>query len=481
MQPAQSAGQPSVGDQFARQAERQVERGQPRAGAVQRLRELGRPTRSPRSAPAAAARAAASGPRPTRWACRAAVRSRSRRRRARAPAVSAGTAGAGTARFMSGIFAHKAAAGRATAASALEVVSNALQTILPGPLPAPRLTPWSRPRRLPRSRPPPPRPFAPTDSRAIARRRATSTTTTPRQGAPLLEALLADTARPSRLGLPAGAGAGVRGHRPPHARWPSRWPSAARSWALSAGWVRLFDNVHWTHRRRRRRLARAGSACATRARRACAPSAAARRWFALGFTSYAIGQALWDLQIFLAWQPFPAPSDPFYMMMAPCCALGMMGYLRGRVQRIAAAGRGAGHPVAGHRRRRAGAGGLPARARRHERAGAGRDGHVPDAAAGRRLRRPDADRAAARGPRLARLGAHRHAGGARRPVDGVERADAQARAVRRRRRQRDVLGVHAAGRAGGDALARGGGRQPSASTASTKARCACCRWSWWWA
>ena len=67
---------------------------------------------------------------------------------------------------------------------------------------------------------------------------------------------------------------------------------------------------------------------------------AARRWFALGFTSYAIGQAFWDLQIFLAWQPFPAPSDPFYMMMAPCCAIGMMGYLRGRVsasQRLAAA------------------------------------------------------------------------------------------------------------------------------------------------
>ena len=102
--------------------------------------------------------------------------------------------------------------------------------------------------------------------------------------------------------------------------------------------MRLFDNVHWT-------VADIGAAwlCWIGVRDARQKGqraeAVARRWFALGFSSYAIGQAFWDLQIFLAWQPFPAPSDPFYMMMAPCCALGMMGYLRGRVsesQRLAA-------------------------------------------------------------------------------------------------------------------------------------------------
>ena len=160
----------------------------------------------------------------------------------------------------------------------------------------------------------------------------------PAQGAPLLEALMADTARPSRLGLPAGAEpvfeiAGVV------TLAAIALAMVGAQLGLSAPWVRLFDNVHWS-------VADFGAAwlcwIGVRDARQKGQQAeyAARRWFALGFSSYAIGQALWDLQIFLAWQPFPAPSDPFYMMMAPCCALGMMGYLRGRVSeshRLAAA------------------------------------------------------------------------------------------------------------------------------------------------
>ena len=157
------------------------------------------------------------------------------------------------------------------------------------------------------------------------------------EGAPLLEALMADTARPSRLGLPAGAGpvfevAGLI------TLVAIALSIVGAPLGLSPGWVRLFDNTHWT-------VADFGAAWLTwigvrdARQKGLHAEAAARRWFALGFSSYAVGQALWDLQIFLAWQPFPAPSDPFYMMMAPCCALGMMGYLRGRVsesQRLAA-------------------------------------------------------------------------------------------------------------------------------------------------
>ena len=103
--------------------------------------------------------------------------------------------------------------------------------------------------------------------------------------------------------------------------------------------MRLFDNLHWT-------VADLGAAwlcwigvldAKVRGLRA---EFVARRWFAFGFTSYATGQLLWNLQIFLSWQPFPAPSDAFYIMLAPCCAIGMMSYLRGRVsesQRLAAA------------------------------------------------------------------------------------------------------------------------------------------------
>ena len=157
------------------------------------------------------------------------------------------------------------------------------------------------------------------------------------QGAPLLEALLAEPARPSRLGLPAGAGSvfEVAGLITLVAIVLALGGS---HFGVSPSWVRLFDNIHWT-------IADFGAAWLAwigvrdARQKGLRAEAVARRWFALGFSSYAIGQALWDLQIFLAWQPFPAPSDPFYMMMAPCCAIGMMGYLRGRVsasQRLAA-------------------------------------------------------------------------------------------------------------------------------------------------
>jgi signal transduction histidine kinase len=160
----------------------------------------------------------------------------------------------------------------------------------------------------------------------------------PAQGAPLLEALMADTARPSRLGLPAGA-ATVFEIAAAVTLLAIALALGGAQLGLAGPWVSFLDNVHWS-------VADFAAAWLCwigvhdARRNGQQAEYAARRWFALGFTSYAIGQALWDLQIFLAWQPFPAPSDPFYMMMAPCCALGMMGYLRGRVsesQRLAAA------------------------------------------------------------------------------------------------------------------------------------------------
>lgn len=157
------------------------------------------------------------------------------------------------------------------------------------------------------------------------------------EGAPLLEALMAAPPQPSRLGLPAGAGTVVEvaatllaiaivgaigGHHV----------------GLSPSWVRFFDNMHWSVTDVAASwLAWIGVRDARQ--RGLRGELVARRWFAFAFTSYAIGQMLWNLQVFLAWQPFPAPSDPFYMMMAPGCAIGMMSYMRGRVsesQRFAA-------------------------------------------------------------------------------------------------------------------------------------------------
>ena len=179
--------------------------------------------------------------------------------------------------------------------------------------------------------------FAPTD---FARHAATARDfdeDDPGQGAPLLEALMAEPARPSRLGLPGGA-SGVFKVTALLVLLAIAAAIAGARLGLSAPWVRLFDNLHWT-------IADIGASWLAwigvrdAREKGLRAEFLARRWFAVGFTSYAIGQLLWDLQIFLAWQPFPAPSDPFYLMMAPCCALGMMGYLRGRVrdsQRLAA-------------------------------------------------------------------------------------------------------------------------------------------------
>jgi len=63
------------------------------------------------------------------------------------------------------------------------------------------------------------------------------------QGAPLLEALLAETARPSRLGLPAGADAVFEVAGLAMAVAITLAIGGAQL-GLSTPWVRLFDNVH---------------------------------------------------------------------------------------------------------------------------------------------------------------------------------------------------------------------------------------------
>jgi len=148
-------------------------------------------------------------------------------------------------------------------------------------------------------------------------------------GAPLLEALMAAPAQASRLGLPPGAAPVARAAAVLLAIAIAGAIGGARLGAPTA-WVRLFDNAHWT-------IADCAAAwlawLGVRDARArgLRDEFVARRWFAFGFSSYAIGQLFWNLQVFLGWQPFPAPSDPFYMMLSPCCAIGMMSFLRGRV------------------------------------------------------------------------------------------------------------------------------------------------------
>jgi len=50
----------------------------------------------------------------------------------------------------------------------------------------------------------------------------------------------------------------------------------------------------------------------------------AKRWFAWALTGYAIGQVLWDIQVAVGWNPFPGPSDAFYLWLGPLTGVGCM-------------------------------------------------------------------------------------------------------------------------------------------------------------
>src|SRR5262245_31520328 len=76
--------------------------------------------------------------------------------------------------------------------------------------------------------------------------------------------------------------------------------------------VQFFDNLHWTVATSAAALMAwlgyRGAAPET-GDRAAAGDRQARYWFAWGLTAYAGGQLLWDLQTYLGYLPFPAPSD----------------------------------------------------------------------------------------------------------------------------------------------------------------------------
>ena len=89
--------------------------------------------------------------------------------------------------------------------------------------------------------------------------------------------------------------------------------------------LQFLDNVHWT-------VSYAAAAVLgwLGTRWAAPEDRTPRRWFAIGMTAYAIGQVLWDIQVFKNWNPFPGPSDAFYLLLGPCCALGLVHVLRTR-------------------------------------------------------------------------------------------------------------------------------------------------------
>jgi len=98
---------------------------------------------------------------------------------------------------------------------------------------------------------------------------------------------------------------------------------AINRYGVSPPLTQFLDNVHWT-------VSYALAAVlAWRGVRAAPPDAlAARRWFALGLSAYAVGQVVWDVQIAVDWNPFPGPSDIFFSCLGPGCLLGLWTSLR---------------------------------------------------------------------------------------------------------------------------------------------------------
>jgi PAS domain S-box-containing protein len=89
--------------------------------------------------------------------------------------------------------------------------------------------------------------------------------------------------------------------------------------------LQILDNVHWTAS-----YAAAAVLAWLGTRYASPADRVPRRWFALGMSAYAIGQVLWDVQVVIGWNPFPGPSDAFYLLLGPMCGLGLLQALRSR-------------------------------------------------------------------------------------------------------------------------------------------------------
>ncbi len=103
--------------------------------------------------------------------------------------------------------------------------------------------------------------------------------------------------------------------------------------------VRFWDNVHWTVS-----YATAASLAYLSSRRATGATRRARTWFALGIVALLTGQLLWDLQVAIGYNPFPGPSDGFFVLLGPLFCAGIISLTREQsvARRVAVALDGAG-------------------------------------------------------------------------------------------------------------------------------------------
>jgi PAS domain S-box-containing protein len=86
--------------------------------------------------------------------------------------------------------------------------------------------------------------------------------------------------------------------------------------------IRFLDNARWTTD-----CLLASLLTFLGRREAAKEDRRARHWFFLGWFIYAIGQISWDIQMAVGWNPFPAPSDLFFLSLAPCLTIGLLSVL----------------------------------------------------------------------------------------------------------------------------------------------------------
>lgn len=98
---------------------------------------------------------------------------------------------------------------------------------------------------------------------------------------------------------------------------------AAARYSPTAGQAEFLDNLHWT-----------SAYCIGALLAWCgvrwsdAVNRPARRWFAYGLTLWAAGQLVWDFQTAMGWNPYPAPSDAFFLSFGPCFVMGLIQAIR---------------------------------------------------------------------------------------------------------------------------------------------------------
>ena len=96
----------------------------------------------------------------------------------------------------------------------------------------------------------------------------------------------------------------------------------AQHFSHGIGMIRFLDNLRWTTED-----VLASLIMYLGYREAGGEDRITRHWFLLGWIAFTIGQFLWDIQVAIGHNPFPAPSDLFYLCLAPFLMTGFLSVL----------------------------------------------------------------------------------------------------------------------------------------------------------